>query len=172
MDDQQIAQPLLLRLHHKGKQHLPALFDRTAQQIQARLRVIFPQPQFIQHTVLQPFAFKFQRGRQRQNIEIAGGEKIIELQDIETLRRARVAFRMPMNVIAALQRLNVPMAPRNSDLSSRFMCTPPAATGGYYNRRAPPPQCVCRQPATICPAGSSGKLVATLSAKLGNQRGR
>jgi len=37
------------------------------------------------------------------------------------------------------------MASRNSDLSSRFISTPPATIGGYYSRRTARPQRVCRR---------------------------
>jgi hypothetical protein len=80
MNDQHIAQPLLLRLNHKSKQHLSALFDRLAQQIEACLLAVFAAPEFLQHAALQTFALEFQGGCQRHDIEIAGGQKVIKLQ--------------------------------------------------------------------------------------------
>lgn len=96
-----------MRLYHEGEQHLPALFDRLAQERQACLLAVFSAPQFFQHSALQPFPFELQRHGERYDIEVAGGQIIIELQGIDTLRGARGSFTMPVYVIIAFQRLDI-----------------------------------------------------------------
>jgi hypothetical protein len=70
---------------------LSALFDRLAQQIEACLLAVFAAPEFLQHAALQTFALKLKGGCQRHDIEIAGGQKVIQLQGSTAARRGYCA---------------------------------------------------------------------------------
>ena len=97
-----------MRLDHKSKQILSALLHRLAQQIEACLLAVFAAPELLQYAALQTFPLKLKGGCQRHNIEIAGGQKVIQLQGINPLRGASIARGVPVNVVIMFQRLNVP----------------------------------------------------------------
>ena len=107
VNDQHISQPFLLRLNHKGKQHLSAFFDRLAQQIEACLLAVLAAAELLQHAALQTFALEFQGGCQRHDIEITGGQEIIKLQGVNPLHGAGLTLGMPVNIVMTFQRLNV-----------------------------------------------------------------
>ena len=60
-----------------------------------------------QYAALQTFPLKLKGGCQRHNIEIAGGQKVIQLQGINPLRGAGIAHGVPVNIVIMFQRLNV-----------------------------------------------------------------
>ncbi len=80
VDDQQIAQSLFVRLHHKVKERLTTGFDRLPQQIEAGIQLILSSAQFIQNPLLNAVGFIFQRGIEWNDLQIAPGQEILQLR--------------------------------------------------------------------------------------------